>query len=191
MPKSKLFDTQKALAKAQKLFWTKGYSATSINDLTENLGLSRSSIYDTYTDKYNLYLQTLEDYSKSQLEQAQAGAKSAKNQLEYVHALVRSAAENTKKPKGCYIMQAGAEFGNGDENITPIVSDYLMNLEKIILKALEAGKTAKQINKKVESKDLAKQLVAHIQLIHMYARIGRPAKELKTLADHALSAVTK
>ncbi|MCU0354669.1 MAG: TetR/AcrR family transcriptional regulator, partial [Cytophagales bacterium] len=34
-----------------QLFWCKGYNATSVQDLVENLGINRASMYDTFTDK--------------------------------------------------------------------------------------------------------------------------------------------
>ena len=47
-----------------RLFWRKGYAATSIEDLTETLHLSRSSLYDTFGDKRALFLEALQLYSE-------------------------------------------------------------------------------------------------------------------------------
>ena len=47
-----------------RLFWRKGYAATSVEDLTETLHLSRSSLYDTFGDKRTLFLEALKFYSE-------------------------------------------------------------------------------------------------------------------------------
>src|SRR5258705_12501365 len=47
-----------------RLFWRKGYTATSIEDLAETLGLSRSSLYGTFGDKHRLFLEALKFYSE-------------------------------------------------------------------------------------------------------------------------------
>ncbi len=67
MPKTKQFDETEVLNKARELFCVKGYNGTSMDDLVQTTGLSRSSIYDTFGDKHGLFLKTLELYRCSQL----------------------------------------------------------------------------------------------------------------------------
>ncbi len=45
------FDQQDALAKAMLLFWRNGYVATSISDLTQELGITAPSLYCAFGDK--------------------------------------------------------------------------------------------------------------------------------------------
>ena len=47
-----------------RLFWRKGYAATSVEDLIETLHLSRSSLYDTFGDKRTLFIEALKLYSE-------------------------------------------------------------------------------------------------------------------------------
>ena len=47
-----------------RLFWRKGYAATSVEDLIATLQLSRSSLYDTFGDKRTLFLEALKLYSE-------------------------------------------------------------------------------------------------------------------------------
>jgi len=58
----KAFDREKALMQALQLFWRKGYSATSVEDLSSALHLSRSSLYATFGDKRTLFLAALRLY---------------------------------------------------------------------------------------------------------------------------------
>src|SRR6266496_5346237 len=62
--RTKAFDREKALIQAMRLFWRKGYAATSVEDLIETLYLSRSSLYDTFGDKRTLFLEALKLYSE-------------------------------------------------------------------------------------------------------------------------------
>ena len=52
--KLKEFDKEKVVDKAINLFGEKGYNTCSMQDIVDELGLSRSSIYDTFKDKKNL-----------------------------------------------------------------------------------------------------------------------------------------
>ena len=44
------------------VFWSKGYEATSLDDLCDETGLSRSSLYATFGSKRELLLQTVDRY---------------------------------------------------------------------------------------------------------------------------------
>ena len=64
MARTKDFDENEVLTKAMNLFWSRGYNATSMEDLVSGLGISRSSLYDTYTDKHTLFIKALENYQQ-------------------------------------------------------------------------------------------------------------------------------
>lgn len=56
------FNKEHALNKAMHLFWEKGYDATYISDLIETMGISRSTLYDSFGDKDALFKLVLEHY---------------------------------------------------------------------------------------------------------------------------------
>src|SRR5215469_11280107 len=64
MARPREFDSDSALESAMQVFWAKGYEATSLDDLCEATGLSRSSLYGTFGDKHDLLLRSLERYSE-------------------------------------------------------------------------------------------------------------------------------
>lgn len=55
MGRTKAFDEEAALAAAMRLFWQKGYGATSIGDLERAMALKRTSIYNTFGNKRALF----------------------------------------------------------------------------------------------------------------------------------------
>ena len=65
MARPKSFDPDTVLAKAMGVFWEKGYDAASISDLTAAMGINRFSLYDTFGDKHELYIKTLDAYSQN------------------------------------------------------------------------------------------------------------------------------
>ncbi len=68
MPRPKSFDPDTVLAKAMGVFWEKGFDAASISDLTDAMGINRFSLYDTFGDKHELYLQALDSYNQRVVE---------------------------------------------------------------------------------------------------------------------------
>lgn len=62
MPWEKQFDADRALDAAMQLFWERGYQGVSMADLVGELGVSRSSLYDTFGQKDDLFRQALVRY---------------------------------------------------------------------------------------------------------------------------------
>ena len=59
MPRKPEFDREHALHNAMKLFWRRGYHASSMQHLLQVTGLSRSSFYAAFIDKRSLYRECL------------------------------------------------------------------------------------------------------------------------------------
>jgi len=57
-----------ALAKALRVFWTKGYEGASLNDLTEAMGITRPSLYAAFGNKESLFRKALDVYEREKLE---------------------------------------------------------------------------------------------------------------------------
>ncbi|SDN04218.1 transcriptional regulator, TetR family [Paenibacillus sp. yr247] len=62
MSRNNNFDIDKAIENAMEVFWEKGYEGSSMQDLVDVLRLSRSSIYETFGSKKDLYLVALDKY---------------------------------------------------------------------------------------------------------------------------------
>src|SRR6516162_8670767 len=57
------FDYDKAIARATRVFWKKGYSGTSLRDLLKAIGIGEGSFYNTLKSKKQLFLACLEHYN--------------------------------------------------------------------------------------------------------------------------------
>jgi TetR/AcrR family transcriptional repressor of nem operon len=68
MARNKEFEEAAVLDKAVHLFWCKGYNGTSMQEVVDCLGISRSSLYDTFGDKRQLYLAALGRYRSQMAE---------------------------------------------------------------------------------------------------------------------------
>jgi len=57
------FDADDALEKAMEVFWRQGYEGASLTDLTEAMGVSRTSMYAAFGNKEQLFRAALDRYS--------------------------------------------------------------------------------------------------------------------------------
>ncbi|TAV97006.1 TetR/AcrR family transcriptional regulator [Rhizobium ruizarguesonis] len=102
------FDREAALAQATRLFWIKGFEATSISDLTEAMGIGSPSLYAAFGSKEALYAEALRHYRDNNEALVWAGFFSAGAAREAVRSfLMDSAAALTgcvvDIPRGCMV----------------------------------------------------------------------------------------
>lgn len=102
------FDRDAALAEATRLFWTKGFEATSIADLTQAMGIGAPSLYAAFGSKEALYAEALRYYHETNQHFVWAGFLSAATAREAVRSLLMdSAAALTgcvaDNPRGCMV----------------------------------------------------------------------------------------
>ncbi|MEU6442419.1 TetR/AcrR family transcriptional regulator [Streptomyces sp. NPDC047046] len=57
------FDADEALERAMRVFWKKGYEGAGLSDLTEAMGITRTSMYAAFGNKEALFSKALERYT--------------------------------------------------------------------------------------------------------------------------------
>src|SRR5476649_2280057 len=109
MARTKDFDENEVLCKAIDLFWHKGYNGTSMQDLVDGLGISRSSLYDTYTDKHTLFVKALESYQNSgacNIKEIINNSVSAKETIKQLLGIAIGDLLGDKQHRGCFMVNA-------------------------------------------------------------------------------------
>jgi TetR/AcrR family transcriptional repressor of nem operon len=173
MARSKDFNENDVLAKAVSLFWLKGYNGTSMQDLVDALGISRSSLYDTYVDKHTLYLKALEFYrdsSGSQLYDIVAQTASAKEALEQLLRFVINGLLKDKEHKGCFMVNAEVEVAPHDAEIRDIVCKNDQQVEEAFHRAVRKGQDSGEISGKKDARALARFFLNTVKGIRVSAK---------------------
>lgn len=58
------FDADEALERAMRVFWEQGYEGASLTDLTNAMGITRTSMYAAFGNKDELFRKALERYAE-------------------------------------------------------------------------------------------------------------------------------
>lgn len=173
MARTKDFDENEVLNKAICLFWHKGYNGTSMQDLVEGLGISRSSLYDTYGDKHTLYLKALEGYQQSagnELNRILSGAKSAKETLKELMEWVVYNLVNDKDHKGCFMVNAKIETAATDPKVYEVVCRSEQQVIDAFYKIIKIGQDKGQITNKQDAVTLANFMVNTVNGMRVTAK---------------------
>jgi TetR/AcrR family transcriptional repressor of nem operon len=155
MARSKDFDEQDVLSKAVNLFWLKGYNGTSMQDLVDTLGISRSSLYDTYGDKHSLYVKALERYQYAGNDQMCSIINNAPSARDAIKQLLQFIANNLTQ-KGCFLVNAEVEVAPHDEVIGKMICQKDQQLEDIFYEAIKRGQDKGDLNGQQDARALAR-----------------------------------
>jgi TetR/AcrR family transcriptional regulator, transcriptional repressor for nem operon len=161
MPKTKQFNEDLVLQKAKNVFWQKGYHGTSIDELVKATGLSRSSIYDSFTDKYHLFLRTLSHYQQQEqailFSQVPPQLSPTKKIAWLFDNNIKSSMQDEHR-KGCYLLNTTTELANVDEQVQNLLAANMEALEQVLCKWVKEGQNDGSITKAFTSKALARHL---------------------------------
>lgn len=181
MARTKEFNEDQALDKAIEIFWHKGYNGTSAQDLVNHLGLSRSSLYDTFGDKQKLFVKSLKRYQKQNLDSLIELFENAENIKTALTEIFKQAVVESLQDritKGCFMVNSAVELAMHDPEIAKIVHDNQKVVEDIFCNAVKKGQELGQISDKQEARSLARFIFNNYSGIRVLARAGEKDKQV-------------
>ena len=128
------FDEAAALDAAMQVFWQKGFEATSLDDLTKAMGLSRSSFYAAFGNKQTLFLRAVEHYSRRGLESLKDIAETSDGDV--VDAMLQALANPAGGARGCLLINCITELAPHDDQVAAIGRKHLEAIEDMFAQAL-------------------------------------------------------
>ena len=192
MARTKDFDENAVLEKAMNLFWHKGYNGTSMQDLVDGLGISRSSMYDTFGDKHTLFIRSLENYKKSAMD----GMKAIVDDTASAKAAIRKMFESTvadlltdSQHKGCFMVNAAVEMAPHDQEINKMLCENDRQLEKYFNDAIKKGQSTGEISNRQDSHALAQFILNNIKGVRVTAKSGGDKKAFHDIIEVTMRAL--
>ncbi len=188
MPKTETFDRNEVLEKVTALFWDKGYSATSMQDIVDASGLNRSSIYNSFGDKYQLFTTSINYYQRNIQSAMLSNLPNLKPRAAIRHIFegVMAAMEDNANQKGCFMTNCTAELASHDKNIHHLLLRNMDDLMHLFEDILTQGRASGDFKDKMDVKQTALYLFSSIQGIRLTGMLLDSKKEMSTLIDRTL-----
>ncbi|MEM8896257.1 MAG: TetR/AcrR family transcriptional regulator, partial [Bacteroidota bacterium] len=149
MPKSELFDRTEVLQRAMSIFRRSGYHGTSMQELVDAMGINRSSIYNSFGDKQNLFKETLRLYREEQKSQTHNWLLEAAHAKEAIQLLFRGVEDEIvtdKQNMGCFMTKSTSEFGSSNVDFFEILTKNQREMETIFADLISKGQETGDIN---------------------------------------------
>ncbi|MCY3727685.1 MAG: TetR/AcrR family transcriptional regulator [Nitrospira sp.] len=181
MPRKKQFAIDDVKQKAMLIFWDQGYRGTSLQDLVETMGINRASLYDTFGDKYALFIETLHNYNDTYAKPFFTKIRKANSPRQAIIALFDEICDGISKGEeqnGCYIVNTALEMSPHDEKVSKIVNRIFAYVEKnFFRKMILQGQARGEISQAVIPDTTARTLLSLLIGLRVLSR-NRPDQAL-------------
>jgi TetR/AcrR family transcriptional repressor of nem operon len=190
MARPREFDETAALEAAIACFWSRGYEATSVRDLAENMGLSAPSLYNAYGDKHALFVQALEHYldhsMRERIERLENSLSPKQAISEFIGEIIDHSV-NDRERRGCFLVNSALEVAPHDKKLGGLIADRLAELEAFFGRSIRKAQAEGSVPRKLVAKDLARLLLSLVLGIRVLARVRPERALLQSLARPALA----
>ncbi|MFF4407572.1 TetR/AcrR family transcriptional regulator [Streptomyces sp. NPDC001404] len=196
MGRPRQFDEQQAVAAACGAFWSKGYEATSTQDLCEATGLGRSSIYNTFTSKDHLFRRALAHYADTMTaRQLALLGEEGRSAVEKIRALFEVVIDGEMENRrlghgsGCFTVNTVTGPAADDPGVAEILAKDLERRLGAFRAVVEEGKRDGSVRSPRDPAGLAWYLSSVIAGMRVAAQSGADRAALEQIAAAGIDAL--
>jgi TetR/AcrR family transcriptional regulator, transcriptional repressor for nem operon len=193
VPRPREFDETDVVAAARDEFWSRGYAATSVDDLTTVTGLGKGSLYGAFGDKHGLFLRALDDYITSAIESVRGQLRdpgySAFDRLtRHVRAQARAVAADASR-RGCMMAKSAAELGATDDDVERTVERAYATWRGELVDCIKQAQRDGAVDDKTNPQALATTLLAFMRGLEALHKGGAKPAQIKSAADEMIALI--
>ncbi|MFX1708723.1 TetR/AcrR family transcriptional regulator [Chitinophaga sp. CC14] len=133
-----IYDDKDVLMKAQKVFWTKGYTATSLEDILTAMGMGSGSFYNAFKGgKKELFRKAIQQ-RRDAFREFETALNQSDAPMELIRDFFRSMARADREThlQGCIIVNTVVEMASLDKDLEEEAVTILKEVEQLYTKAI-------------------------------------------------------
>ncbi|WP_433336717.1 TetR/AcrR family transcriptional regulator [Spirillospora sp. CA-294931] len=190
MSRAREFDGEQVLDAAMEAFWARGYAATSAQNLVDSTGLGRSSLYNAFAGKHQLYELALRRYLERNTEADIALLDEPGSVKEHIRELMLAVVDaELGDCRGCLAVNAAIELAGKDEAVTVLVRRIFARVEEALTAALERGQRDCEITRERSAGALARFVLNAIYGLRVLGKTATDRQDLVDIVDTTVDAL--
>jgi TetR/AcrR family transcriptional regulator, copper-responsive repressor len=187
------FEAETALAQVMDVFWSDGFAATSLDDISAATGLNRPSLYGAFGDKRALYLQAYRQYRK-RVNESFAPLFAAQEPLRVKLRRILTAAldlylSGPEGPRGCFTVLSAASEAIADPDLHGLVSDAIDGTDRAFGRLFADACATGELPENADPRRLARMASAILHTLSIRARARIPRAEIVAIIDDAVTTI--
>lgn len=182
--------SERSLEKATRLFWEKGYQATSVADLAGGTGLHRAAIYGEFGSKRRLFAALLQRYREQVAEAMMspiAGQDASLAEVERFFGALGETADRPEGRRGCLLVLSAAETAPHLASVARVVDGYLDDLRTRLARALANAQRRGELSRAVNCTATGDYLAGAVLGLMTLARSPAPRSAVRNYVAGVLA----
>ena len=189
MARPKEFDVDEAVDRALARFWAHGYGGTSVQDLVDELGINRGSLYGTFGDKDGLYARALARYVDTSGAALTDALASSDGVVDGLRTLLRSFVDHPDG-RGCFVVNTVCERSISDPSSRQSTAGAIDATRQALRRALADARRGGEIRDDVEVDTAAEAILVLMQGLQVLTKSGTDITTLGPVIDAHLDTLT-
>ena len=172
-----------------RLFWRRGYEATSVSELTEAMAITPPSLYAAFGDKKRLFLETVDRYqtgpgsfARAALQEPTAEAAMRRLLMDTISSFFEPG-----NPKGCMVVLAATNCTTESGDILDELAVRRQAAERTIRDRIAAGRAAGELPADTDLDTLTGTIITTLYGLSIKARDGASRASLRKVVDQVMS----
>jgi len=184
------FDRAKAIERATRLFWAKGYSNASVRELMKVMRIGEGSFYNDLVSKKSLYLECLRHYNDTVTRrrwEALTAETSIRRGVRKFFEAVLDDLDDPKTPNVCLMAGSLSADVLSARDLARYVTTELQSLEGALVERLEAARESGELAHEFDSEVAAQVIVTFLQGLFRVVRVLRSRAEMERQIEALLA----
>jgi TetR/AcrR family transcriptional regulator, copper-responsive repressor len=183
------FDRDEALECAMRLFWSRGYEATSISDLTKAMHITPPALYAAFGDKKRLFLEAVGRYEQGHgcfVQKALLEEPTVERAMRRLLLGALKSFTNPKNPRGCLVVLGATNCTLEATDISKALADRRRMAVSAVRARIAAGKNAGELSDHADVDALTDMVTATLYGLAIKARDGISRARLQGIVEQLM-----
>lgn len=188
------FDSNVAIEAAKNAFLRKGYSNTTLDELSTAMGINRPSLYGAFTDKETLYQKALETYAGKMallFRDSLEGEPDLHKALRKLYAVALDAYYTRDgEAVGCMVACTAVTEAVDNPAILQQTKSVIEGIDELVARRVARAITDKQLPKNTNVRLYSRLVVGVLHSLAIRCRAGASRKILDEIATESAALLT-
>ncbi len=185
------FDEQEALVQAKNVFLTQGFTGTSLDDLSEAMGINRPSLYNAFGSKEEIYRKAF-GVAVTQMEEESGTCLARKDLRSALTGFYDAAIDvyfSSDPPGGCFVFCTTPVEAISHPTLGQDMRGVVQYLDRQLADRLAQAVSDGQLPAKTDVKQTAKLAQAVLHSVALRARAGESKSSLRKFAGSFVDSI--
>lgn len=192
MARPREFDEIEALDSAVETFRDKGYEAASLMDLLKAMDLSKSSLYNSFGTKHELFLAAIDHYAKKSADRLSKRLSSSFSPREGIRKALEGIVDDIMESgdrRGCLLHNSAIEVLPQDPEAAQHIERGVNRMKDVFTQTVRDGQRRGEIMGERDPEEIASYLTMSQMGLRSVGRVTNERRQLDQMVDCVMKAV--